>query len=355
MKKEIKIGLIVVVSLLLVYWGSTFLRGSNPFKTKNEFYAVYNDVNGLNVSNAVRYQGYKVGKVKAITYDASKNRWVVSFSIDEKTLQIKDSTVALVSSADILGSMIIELKYINRGSKVLVPGDTVLSEVAKGLQEEVDERLRPLIVKMESLLSSVDSVIKVVHVILDENTVGNLHEAFDKIPMAMNNLLSITNSADSLLNNLEKARIQDIVSNVVSITDNLKKNNEQITGLFKNLKNISDSLAKADVKKTLDGVNSVLAKVDHVVSDIENGKGSLGLLVKDDKLYRDITQSAADLDLLLKDVRENPKRYINISVISTGNKNPKPTPLDTSSVIKLFKPMLKEMVKSAVDSSKAVK
>lgn len=354
MKKEIKIGLVVIVSLLMVYLGSTFLEGSNPFKTKREYFAYYKNVNGLNVSNSVRYQGFKVGKVQAISFDAEKNSWLVTFSVDVKTLQLKDSTVAMVASADILGSMIIDLQNIEKGTKVLIPGDTVLSDVEKSIQDAVDERLRPLVIKMESLLGSVDSVINVVSVILDEQTVGHIHGAFEKIPAAINNLLSITNSADSIIGNIEKARIQDLIANLVSISENLKHNNGEVTAILKNFKNISDSLAKADIKKTLEGVNSVVGRVDNIISNVEKGKGSIGLLLNDDKLYNDLSYAAADLDLLLLDLRANPRKYINLSVFGGGSgKKGNPVSRDSTEYSKLFKPMIRELVKEQMDSVKA--
>ncbi len=320
MKKEIKIGLIVIASFLMVYWGSTFLDGTNPFKEKQDYYAYYKNVNGLNVSNSVRYQGFKVGMVQAITYDATKNSWLVAFTITEKSLILKDSTLAMIASSDILGSMIVDLKNIEKGKNQLKPGAFLLTGVEKGLQEAVDERLRPLIVKMESLIGSVDSVVKVVTIMLDEGTVNNIHEAFDKIPLAMENILSITSSADSVMNKLERAKIEEVISNLASITDNLKGNNKEITGILKNFKNISDSLAQANVKQTFDDLSSVVKHLDQIVTEADSGKGTIGMLLNDDKLYKDLSSAAANLDKLIVDVNENPRRYINLSLIGKGNR-----------------------------------
>ena len=49
-----------------------------------------------------------------------------------------------------------------------------------------------------------------------------------------------------------------------------------------------------------------------IFTKINNGQGTMGLLVNNDSLYRKLDKTSEDLDKLLKDVRLNPNRYINI-------------------------------------------
>jgi phospholipid/cholesterol/gamma-HCH transport system substrate-binding protein len=61
------------------------------------------------------------------------------------------------------------------------------------------------------------------------------------------------------------------------------------------------------LETTTESLNSVLAKV-------KNGEGTLGKLVQDDRLYNHMDSLSMNLNLLVKDLRENPQRYVKLSL-----------------------------------------
>jgi phospholipid/cholesterol/gamma-HCH transport system substrate-binding protein len=60
-----------------------------------------------------------------------------------------------------------------------------------------------------------------------------------------------------------------------------------------------------------------------MLTQINQGQGSLGKLTKNDSLYNNLNQFAADLDALVVDLKANPKRYVSISVFGRKEKKPK--------------------------------
>ena len=50
------------------------------------------------------------------------------------------------------------------------------------------------------------------------------------------------------------------------------------------------------------------------MAKINSGSGSVGNLISDEKLYKELAQASQNLSLLLADLKENPKRYINVTV-----------------------------------------
>ena len=68
------------------------------------------------------------------------------------------------------------------------------------------------------------------------------------------------------------------------------------------------------LNQTVERLAEVSSKLNQVVSGIQNGEGSLGKLTKDEQLYKNLSETSANLNNLVKDIKENPKRYINISV-----------------------------------------
>lgn len=312
--RELKIGIIVAASLFLVYWGGSYLSGSNILKSSNDYYAVYDRVNGLGVSNKVTYNGFKVGRVNEIKYLKESDKWLVAFSVDNTDIVLSDSAVAKIASADLLGSMNIELIKINDGKNILEPGDTLRSDIAKDLGDQVDEQLKPLVTKVQSLIGEVEEVLGVVTKVLDKNTITDLQKSVHQLPGAFNNLLLITQKADSIVKDLNDAKIGQVVQNLNVITGNLANNSKNLTAIFSNVEALTDSLAKSNVKNTMLHLNQVLTQVDSIASDVQKGKGTLGKLLKDDKLYNDLALAVMDLDLLLMDLKDNPNRYVHVSV-----------------------------------------
>ena len=80
-----------------------------------------------------------------------------------------------------------------------------------------------------------------------------------------------------------------------------------------NLESISDSLAKSNLKSTINNVDSSLFVFNKILTKIENGEGSIGLLLNDEALYQNLEKSSKQLELLLTDMKARPKRYVSFS------------------------------------------
>ena len=63
-----------------------------------------------------------------------------------------------------------------------------------------------------------------------------------------------------------------------------------------------------------ENLKSTTQSLDIVLNKIQKGQGTLGKLVHEEKLYNNIDSLAWNLNLLVKDLRENPGRYVKVSV-----------------------------------------
>ena len=68
LKTETKIGIIVLSTIALIIWGINFLKGKNVLKRSDVYYAVFDDIQGIDVSAPVLINGYKVGLVNDIRF-----------------------------------------------------------------------------------------------------------------------------------------------------------------------------------------------------------------------------------------------------------------------------------------------
>ena len=77
---------------------------------------------------------------------------------------------------------------------------------------------------------------------------------------------------------------------------------------------MGDTLAKAHLTQTVNSIGTAMTSLNRMVTDINQGKGSMGKLMKNDSLYRNLNASSASLDALLQDFKARPKRYVHFSV-----------------------------------------
>ena len=312
-RREAKLALTALAAVFILIWGINFLKGSSLFESKSTFYGVYDSVEGLKVSSGVIYRGYQVGQVISIQFTGERfDRVLVKFSVD-KGLELPSNTLAMIQSADLMGSKVVAL--VPGDSHVTaVSGDTLRSQVERGLMEQVSQQMLPLKQKAERLLGSLDSVMLIVQGLFNEETKKNLSNSFGSIDRTLRNLEGASGNLDTLIQG-ESARISSILQDVNSITGNLRDNNEEISTILGNVSAISDSLRQASLHQTLMSLDYILATTDSIMNKINRGEGTIGALLNDNDLYYNLNQVSENLNRLLVEFRYNPKRFINLSLI----------------------------------------
>ena len=300
-----------------------YLKGIDVFNKRVQYCAIYSKVEGLNVSNPVIINGLNVGSVREIylMHDHS-GRIFVRFEIHRKGIKLPMTTVAKIASTDLLGSKSIELILGKKEGVYHQAGDTLPSAVEASLTEEVNNQILPLKAKAEELLSSIDTLVGVVHAILNKQARDNLSSSFESIKNALATFEVVALRTDTLIMS-EKIKFNQTMTNIQSITNNLRNNNDNITMILDNVAYITDSIAMSDLTSTINNAGKAFADAADVMEKINKGEGTIGQLVNNDSLYNALEASARDLDRLLVDLEENPNRYVHVSVFGRRDKTRK--------------------------------
>jgi phospholipid/cholesterol/gamma-HCH transport system substrate-binding protein len=303
---ETKVGILAAFAIAIFIIGYNFLKGNDIFSSENEFYAKYDKVEGLAISKPVLVNGYQIGRVSDLTL-LENGQILAQFKIDPK-FAIPKNTIARLESTDLLGSKAV---VFDLGSSMTyaMDGDTLNANVQQNILEQVE----PVQKKAQILISRMDSILTSVNQILNPTFQENINRSFNSIARTLETLESTSKTVDGMVG-VQSKRIDNILANAESISANLKNNNQQITNIITNFNTMSDQLAKANFKQTLDNVDKAVADFQAVMNKVNSGKGSAGLLLNDEQLYNNLNNAAQNLDKLMLDLRANPKRYVSFSV-----------------------------------------
>lgn len=294
-RKEVIIGLIVLVALGVLFAGIDFLKGINVFKAANYYYVTYTDVQGLANSAPVTLNGFKVGQVRDIAYEYDNPGHVrVEMSLD-RNLKVPEGSKAVLAT-DLLGTATIALQ-LAEGTPYHKVGDHLEGVVPKGMMESVGTDIMPTVAailpKVDSLLASINSLV----------SAPEVAASVKRLDAITANLETTTRQINALM-----ATLPPVVGDVKGITDNVNTMTSDLTAVTSTLKNVPlDSLAN-----DLQTITNNLAEVS---SELNNPNSTLGLLTHDPALYNNLNAAVASLDSLLIDVKKNPKRYISIKLL----------------------------------------
>ncbi|MDD2386079.1 MAG: MlaD family protein [Bacteroidales bacterium] len=315
-KRYIWYGLAGIIILAIAYWGFNFLKGTPLFKKTNSYYVFYDRIEGLNNSCPVTVNGYKIGQVMDIKFlPNNDNKLLITLEITNEFL-LPDETIARIYSMDLMGSKGVELIF-GQSKKFHQPNDTLIGEVEQSLKDQVSVQMLPIKNQAEELMKEIEKAIAIISYIFNEETRDNLEKSFASIKTTMAYIEHSAFSLDTLLVE-ESGKISRILSNVESITLNLRNNHEQISNILNNLSTFSDTLVALNISQTIIQANKALTDFNTIIEKVNNGEGTFGQLLKDDKLAKQLENAAENLDKLLKDLRLNPKKYVNFSLMNIG-------------------------------------
>lgn len=291
--KEVKVGLFMVVSIVLLYVGFNYLKGIDFFSATNRYYAIYSNVDKLQASNQVFINGYAVGRVSRIQFQQMKNRVLVEMEIDSEII-LGDSTVAILNG-DILGTKYIQLNVGSIANPIKAK-DTLQSQVAKGISDFLAENAAPVADNLESTLRKLNTILD--NLATNSAKLDVIFDEFQKTPKILNKTLSNTNS-----------KVDALADNIRTVTVNVNGVLTELKPTLTNFKTFSDSLKSLEVQSTLNKAKDALTRLDAVVAKFDRKDNTLGKLMNEDSLYVNLNRMILDLDVLAKHLNENPNHF----------------------------------------------
>ena len=298
--REIKVGVLAVICLVVLYFGFNFLKGFNIFSIVDHYQGVYTELNGLTEQAPVYIRGFKVGQVDAIQYDFSRDSsFVVRISINRDIDLPKGTTMDLVADGLLGGSAIALSLPTGKADEFYAENDMLPTQIIPGLMDNLQA----------GLLGDLDSTIVSAKVLIDN---VNSQLADDHLKRSLANIDKL--SADLTVSSRELKQLMQ--NKVPEIVDNLDTT-------LANLEVISHDLRDADLKATVARVDTAVDQVNVLLAEARSTDGTLGMLLNDKTLYVNINSTVQSADSLLVDLKKNPRRYVHFSLFGGKDKSDK--------------------------------
>lgn len=295
--KEIKIALVAIAGIVVLFFGLQYLKGLSVFSSDNNFYASFENVNGLSASSPIYANGYRVGVVKTIDYDYKHPDKIVAVLGLNKDLVVPRGTRAEIAS-DLLGNVQLELAFGQNPLDKLTPGDTLvgaLKESMAGKAAEMVPQLQAMLPKLDSILTSINTLLA------DQSLTNTLHNV-DQMSGHLNNTSRELSQLTATLNQ----QMPQVISSA--------------NGVLANTEGLTKKLNDIDVAATMQKVDATLSNVQQMTAALNSKEGTLGLLMHDASLYRNLNSTMQNADQLMIDLKAHPKRYVHFSIFGKKDK-----------------------------------
>ena len=303
--REVKTGVIVILIIILFIWGYSFLK-DNSFTGKSRFfYAEYETVEGLAKNSPVTINGLKVGKVSNISFHGIKKGTLIVEMEIEDDVKFSGNSLAQIYSPDFISGKSLRIKIIYDDAEIAKSGDTLKGEISSGIMGMINEQIGPLQNMVENFVQHSDTVMQNINLVLNPKNQENINQSLESLNATLVKFKGLSYKADDLLS----------------------KNNDKIDSIMSNanvsmlkISRLTDSLEKADLSATVLKLQKTLDGFNRLLDSVENGQGTIGLLMKDEALYNNLEGASKELEALLHDMKENPKRFVHFSVFGKKEK-----------------------------------
>jgi phospholipid/cholesterol/gamma-HCH transport system substrate-binding protein len=315
-KNEITVGVFVLLSFVGLFCLTFVIQGStgmDPYRLRTQ----YPNVSGLEIGSPVLVQGFRTGRVVEMTPGSTINGKSTVIVVCEiaRTIPIyKNATVNLVQQG-FIGDKRLE---VDPGTKDA--GEVLKDDLIKGIPpsdlnelfkkgEQMMEDLSVTLANVREITSDKERLKKI------DDTIANINKSSSELKAIIEeNRANVNTTVTNVKDLTEKGnaiaeRTDRILNDAETVVADFKKNAQQVT------EKVDKILAKADeagtnanelltsskkeVEELSDSLQATSKSLNDLLGDLNAGKGTVGMLLKDPRPFEDLQQSVAALRRVL--------------------------------------------------------
>ncbi|OGW38057.1 MAG: hypothetical protein A2Y97_00150 [Nitrospirae bacterium RBG_13_39_12] len=291
MKEEIKAGIIIVASLILLSGSIILIGGGQLFEKFDAYYVKFKNAGGLEVGSQVKLGGVRVGRVLSIKVPSGFDEPITIEIGLKKGATLYKGTKASIAQIGFVGDIYLLLAFDDITSEKIKVGEVIPSE------EKVQFDI--LMSKLNGLSDSVDSLIKDIDKLFSQKNIKGIEEL---IGNTNNAIISGSSNLNMIANSLKKTteKLEVVLNEVEELVRN---NKSEISQLIKK--------AREDIEKAGEMIKSMESTAKSVEKTSKTADRAIDRQSQNiEILINTMTRTTEELQDLLQEIKNKPWSFI---------------------------------------------
>jgi phospholipid/cholesterol/gamma-HCH transport system substrate-binding protein len=289
----IQVGIAGLVALVALIAGIVWLKEYRLGQKKAYFTSRFEEVGSLAVGDPVAVRGVKKGVVVKITLEDQGVR--VEFDLERDVILHPDVQLR-VTNKGFLGEKFLAL---DPGT---APGEY---DRAKPIPGRFQSGVPEVIAGAGDLIIEATELSSRLNLMLDSLDPATIERAAKSVEKATAKLSETVEANEGDL----RAAVSDYRSAAKKLIAIASTNEAALNSSIKDFGEASKRLNALSQQ-----LSSTASALDRVVTRIDTGQGTVGKAIQDSTLYQDMRETLRNTNELVKDIKENPKRYLKVSL-----------------------------------------
>ena len=289
---KIKVGFTTVLSFVILFAGTLWVKQYNPAAKKTQFSVVFENGNGISAGDPVSISGIKVGEVNGVSL-SEDNKASIEVTITKRVNLYEDCSFT-IDDVGLMGDKTLEIVPGTSGK----PFDASVVQYGTG-----KPGLSAIMASSGEILEKLNSIADKIYSELDiRKLITSFEQTNDKFQQAL------TLYEDLARDNKEpiKTSIDNFEEASQELKTFIKNNDSKLAEAIDSFRGTTDKVSAA-----LDNLDPLKTVVDTLSYYINTDEGSLARLLKSDELYEELRNTNASIDSFVTDFKRNPGKYTN--------------------------------------------
>ena len=290
-RDEVLVGIFTTIAVAVGILGALWLaRGG--LSSGYPLYATFPWAAGLKQGQPVFLAGVTIGYVDRIELDQNAGRVFVTMRVEED-YTVPESALALVQANGLFGDMAIALKPTQPTPQSYAPGDTVPSAAPQPGMNEI-------IARLDTVTRNVTAVTDAIELQLVEG--GGIAD--------LRRTLAGTNALVAHLGQIAAEQSRTLSQTTTSLRRAAAAiDSTTVDSTMRSLQATGQNLAEFTA-----GLEQMTAQLNTTLAQLNDTSGTAGQLINNPALYDRLSTLVVRLDSLTADIKENPRKYINLEI-----------------------------------------
>ncbi len=294
-KKETRVGVFVILGIAAVVFMLYLLTDPATFRGRYKVTTNVTDVMGLRKGDPIQMRGVPIGRVHDFSLEPGAEEVAIILEVEGKW-RIPLGSVAQLVSTGIMDPRTVEI-VPGLGPGDIGEGAVLPGSVTKSIFDDT-----------ESLGEKGQRALEQISALLSDSTIQSVDEGTRHLESILKELSDVMNS--------EGEEIKGLIGSLSAAAEDLAGAAHTAPELTEGL---LETVGRADslvggLTETMKDFDATMNSLSRILERINRGEGTLGKLATNDELFYSFKEAVESARLLMDDLKENPSRYINISI-----------------------------------------